>query len=134
MEIVIQYPIQILKWGQAPKEKFLGHLADYGCVCSLGITPEDLNEPECCYFNIHIEKKIVNESTKSLVFFAKTYSSFKVKNDYKKPTAEFFYKLLVKATADFSAEYYKNTFKTNLGHQKIPIPQFAFYKDDLEKT
>lgn len=134
MQIVKEYLIQIEHWTHLPIDKFMGLISDNGYNYILGITPEDPNEPECCYFNIWVEKKMSNETTKTIVFYAKTFSCFKVKNEYQKPTAEFYYSLIDKATYEFALQFHNRTQNTNLSHHKIQKPLFQQFKDEIEKT
>jgi hypothetical protein len=134
MEIVKEYPIEIEHWIQLAIDNFIGLISDNGYNYILTITPEDPKELECCYFNVWIEKKMTNETTKTIVFYAKTFNSFKVKNDYQKPTAEFYFSLIDKATYEFAMQFYQRTQNTNLSHHKIQKPSFFQFKDDIEKT
>lgn len=134
MKIVIEYPLQIEYWTHLPIDKFMGHIADNGYNYILGITPEDRNEPECCYFNVWVEMKMTNDTTSTVVFYAKTYSCFKVKNDYQKPTAQFYFNLIKKATYEFALQFNKRTQNTNLFHHKIQKPPFLQFKNEIEKT
>jgi hypothetical protein len=134
MQIVKEYPIQIEHWVHLPIEKFMGLISDNGYNYILGITPEDPNEPECCYFNVWVEKKMTNETTKTIVFYAKTFSCFKVKNEYQKPTVQFYYSLIDKATYEFALLFHQKTQKTNLSHHKIQKPPFQQFQDEIEKT
>lgn len=134
MEIVTQYPIKIEHWIHMPIKEFNGLISDSGYNYIFGITPEDKEDSECCYFNIWIEKKMINETTKKVVFYAKTYSGFKVRNRFKTPTSQFFFELVQRATYEFAFQFHQRTSKTNLSHHKIKKPQFLIIRDDLEKT
>lgn len=134
MEIVKEYPIQIENWIHLPPEKFMGLISDNGYNYILGITPEDPNELECCYFNVWVEKKMTNETTKTIVFYAKTFNCFKVKNDFKTPTAQFYFSLIDKATYEFALQFHQRTQNTNLSHHKIQKPPFSQFKDEIDKT
>src|SRR5260221_844000 len=116
MQIVKEYPVQIEYWTHLSIDKFMGVISDNGYNYILGITPEDPNEPECCYFNVWVEKKMTNETTSTVVFYAKTYSCFKVKNDYQKPTDQFYFTLIDKSTYEFALQFQQRTQNTNLFH------------------
>lgn len=134
MQINKRYPIKVEHWVHLPYDKFMGLLSDNGYNYIFGITPEDPNDKQCCYFNIWIEKKIVNETTKTVVFYAKTYSGFKVRNKFQKPTPELFFELIENATQDFALQFHYRTQNTNLSHHKIRKPQFGELRGDIEKT
>lgn len=134
MQTVKEFPIQIEYWTHLPFDKFMGVISDNGYNYILGITPEDPNDPECCYFNVWIEKTMKNKTTNTVVFYAKTYSCFKVKNSYQKPTPEFYFTLIEKATYEFALQFHQRTQNTNLSHHKIQKPPFLQFKDEIEKT
>lgn len=128
------YPIIIEHWLHLPFERFIGYLADNGYNYILGISPEEPQDNECCYFNVWIEKKIENITTKQIVFYSKTYSVFKVRNKFKKPTIEFYYELIEKATYDFALKFNLRTKGTNLSTYKIHKPKLDELRSDIEKT
>lgn len=134
MQIVTEFPIQIEHWVHLPLDKFLGVISDNGYNYILGITPEDPNDPECCFFNVWIEKTMKNETTNTVVFYSKTYSCFKLKNNYQKPTSEFYFSLIEKATYEFAKQFHQRTQNTNLSHHKIQKPPFLRFKNEIEKT
>lgn len=134
MQIDIEYPIRIEHWMHLPFEKFMGSISDNGYNYILGITSEDIKDPECCYFNIWIEKKMINETNDTIVFYAKTYSCFKIRNNYQKPSSEFYFGLIEKATYDFALQFHQRTRNTNLAHHKIPKPSLSQLRNDIEKT
>ena len=134
MQIVTEFPIQIEHWTHLPLDKFMGVISDSGYNYILGITPEDPNDPECCYFNVWIEKTMKNETTNTIVFYSKTYSCFKVKNNYQKPTSEFYFTLIEKATYKFATQFHQRTQNTNISHHKIQKPPFLQFKEEIEKT
>lgn len=134
MEIVEKYPIKVEHWIHKPISKFLGRLADNGYRYIFGISPEDPIDEEVVYINIWIEKTIKNVTTNEVVFFAKTYSAFRVRNKSQKPTTTFFFKLVDDATFNFARQFYQRTKNTNLAHHKIPKIKIEVLKDDIEKT
>lgn len=134
MEVIQKYSIDVEHWVHKPSDKFLGALSDNGYDYIFGISPEDPKDNEVIYFNVWIEKTIKNETTNEVVFYAKTYSGFKVRNKSKKPTAEFYYKLIDEATFDFAKQFYQRTKGTNIGHHRIPKAKFESLKGDIEKT
>jgi hypothetical protein len=134
MKIVTNFPIQIEHWMHLPIDEFMGVISNNGYNYILGITPEDPNDPECCYFNIWVEKKMENKTTNKVVFYAKTFSCFKVRNNYQKPTSDFYFNLIDKATYEFALQFHQRTQNTNLAHHRIQKPSFLQFKDDIEKT
>ena len=133
MKIEEHYPIKIEHWMHLPANKFIGQqFHSYNFI--FGISPEDPMDEECCYFNIWNEKKIYNESTKTIVFYAKTYSAFKVRNKSNPPSPEFFFELVLKAGSDFAKLFYTRTKGTNLLHHKIRKPVYSELKQDIIKT
>lgn len=134
MDIVEKYPIQIDHWIHKPIQAFMGLLSDNGYSYILGITPEDPTDEEIIYFNVWVEKTIKNETTNETVFFAKTYSAFKVRNKSIKPTTSFFFDLIDKATFDFAQIFHQQTRETNLSHHRIAKPNIEHFKDDIDKA
>jgi len=134
VQIEKQYPIKLIQWTHQPFEKFLGLISDNGYNFIFGITPQDPKDPNFCYFNIWIEKRMYNETTKEIVFYAKTYSAFKVKNLNQTPSSQFFFSLIEKATYDFAVQFHEKTKNTNLGHHKILKPQFSDLKMEIDIT
>lgn len=134
MKIIQKYPIDIEHWGHAPIQDFTGHTNDYEHIYIFGITPEDPNSPDCIYINIGIEKKIINTTTDKITFFAKTVSTYKIKNDFEIPTVQFFFELVVDATYDYAKEFYTRTRHTNLATRKTKKPMLQELKGDLEHT
>lgn len=134
MQIVKEYPVQIEFWTHLSIDKFNGVISDNGYNYIFGITPEDPTDPECCYFNVWVEKEMTNETTKTVVFYAKVYCCFKVKNSYQKPTSQFYFDLIDKATYQFALLFHQKTQNTNLSHHKIKKPLFTQFKNDIDKT
>lgn len=134
MDIVIEYPIQIDQWIHKPIGSFTGLLSDNGYSYRLGITPEDPTDEEIVYFNVWVEKTIKNETTNEVVFYAKTYSAFKVRNKNAKPSVNFFFDLIDKATFDFAQLFFQRTRETNLSHHRIPKATVEHFKNDIDKA
>jgi hypothetical protein len=134
MKIKMSYPISVDRWIHLPPEKFFGLNRDNQYTLIFGITPEDPLDLTCCYFNVWVEKEVKNETTGEIAFYAKTYSVFKVNNEFKIPTADFFFSLVCQATRDFAELFYTRTNGTNLEGHKIKKPQFSEYQEDLQKT
>ncbi len=134
MQIEQQYPIKIEHWFHLPLDKFTGYLTDNGYNYIFGITPEDKIDNECIYVNIWIEKKILNKTTNTIVFLAKTYSCFKIRNKFQKPSQKFFFELVEKAAQEFASQFHFRTRNTNLSHLRIRKPIFSDIIADIEKT
>jgi RES domain len=134
MEIAYYYPSKVEHWIHLPMEQFIGLNADKEHNYILGITPEEPKNSTYCYFNVWIEKTMVNETTQTTVFYAKTYSCFKVRNNYEKPLAPFYFDLIEKATHDFALQFHQRTQKTNLTSHKIRKPRLTELIEDIEKT
>lgn len=134
MEVIQKYPINIEHWVHKPGDKFHGLLSDNGYRYIFGISPEDPKDDEVIYFNIWIEKIIKNETTNDVVFYAKTYSGFKVRNKNQKPTPQFYFNLIDEATFDFAKQFYQRTKGTNISHHRIPKSKIEPLKSDIEKT
>lgn len=130
MEIIIQYPTVIEEWRHEDINKFIGHNS-MNLNHDLGITHQDANEPECCYFNVWVKHEIDN-STNGIVFSAITYSCFKVRNNNQVPNVEFYFDLICRATHDFAIIFYHRTKKTNLEGHKIPVPVLDNLRDNIQ--
>lgn len=134
MDIIEKYPIQIDHWVHKPIDSFTGLLSDNGYNYILGITPEDPIDDEIIYFNVWVEKIIKNKTTNDIVFYAKTYSAFKVKNRKAKPFTKFFFNLIDNATQDFAQLFHQRTSETNLSHHRIPKVKIEHIQDDINKA
>ena len=134
MQVIESYPIEVEHWLHLPINHFTGVICDYAYNYILGISPEDPKDPKCCYFNVRIEKKMTNETTGQTVFYAKTFSCFKVKNNYQKPTAEFYFSLISEATNNFALLFQRSTQSTNLAHRTIRKPVYSTYRKSIEKA
>ena len=87
----------------------------------------------CHVLSVWIEKIMKNETTNTVVFYSKTYSCFKVKNNYQKPTSEFYFTLIEKATYEFAKQFHQRTQNTNISHHKIQKPSFLQFKEKGHK-
>ena len=134
MNVQIAYPIIIESWKHLSMDKFIGSTTDNGYNYILGISTEDPNEPTSCYFQVWVEKKIVNDYTKEEVFYSRTYNVFKIRNDFKKPSPEFLFDLIDKATFDFTLIYNQKTANTHLQHHRIQKVKFDDIYSDIRKT
>ena len=134
MHILAINPIKIESWKHLPMDRFMGSTSDNGYNYILGLSSEDTNEPTCCYFNVFIEKKIVNNNTNEIVFYSKTLSVFKIKNNFQKPTPEFLFKLIDKATFDFVQVYANKTSNTHLKYHRIQKIQFDDIYSDIRRV
>lgn len=85
-------------------------------------------------FNVWVEKKVTNKTTNTVVFYAKTFNCFKVKNSFQKPTSEFYFDLIDKATYDFALQFHQRTQNTNLAHNRICKPSLLQFKEIIERT
>lgn len=129
MNVTQQFDIKIEKWEQQGMDKFIGANNEW-LNYTLGITPQDPRFPDCCYFNVWVEKTIEN-SKNGVVFHAKTYNCFKVQNNGEKPTIEFFFSLIEAAGFEFAKMYHLRVEGTNLAHHKIPKPTIEGLRDDI---
>jgi hypothetical protein len=133
MEIISSYNQQIEEWKiENDVMKFVGsNTINY--EHALGISPQDPKEPQCCYFNVWIERNVDN-SNNGVVFSTKTFNCYKVKNNGKTPTVEFYFDLLDKATFEFAKMFNERKVGTNISNHKIPIPQIEDFKTEIQQT
>lgn len=99
---------------------------------SHGISPQDPNDSDCCYFNVWIETKVEN-SNNGTVFSAKTNNCYKVRNSGKTPTVEFCFDLIDKATFEFARMLNSRKVGTNISNHKISIPQIEDFRDEIQQ-
>nr|WP_315239496.1 hypothetical protein [uncultured Flavobacterium sp.] len=133
MEVIINYDQQIEDWKlENNVMKFVGsNTINY--QHALGISPQDPNEPECCYFNVWIERNVEN-SNNGIVFSTKTFNCYKVKNNGKAPTVKFYFDLLDKATFEFAKMFNERKVGTNISNHRISIPQIEDFKTEIQQT
>lgn len=133
METVQDYPMQIENWVHLSQENFLGNLTN-SFIYIFGMSSEALDDNDCIYLNIGIEKKITNITLNKTVFFAKTNCGFKIKNEFKKPAPEFFYTLIEKATHEFIKVFYLRAINSTLSSHVIVKPSYHQIKFDIESA
>jgi len=100
MEVVIKYDTQFEEWKLEDHLKFIGENTE-NLLHEFGITPQDPNEPDCCYINVGLQKTIEN-SKNGQVFSAKATTTFKVRNNGETPSVEFCFDLLDSGTFEFA--------------------------------
>lgn len=132
MNTICQYDTEIEKWLHVNVEKFIGQNFEHEIIYELSISEQDPQDPDCCYFNIWVEKKIDNLEN-GTVFHAKARTTFKVQNNKEKPPVDFFFNLIELSTSEFEKIYYHRTQKTNLAAHKIPKVAFVALREDIQK-
>ena len=73
------------------------------------ITPPDPTDRSCVLFNVTLEKKIINTSTKKRLFYANVWYCFKVRNNGEMPTTALYFMLIDSATKSFEIKYKEKT-------------------------
>ncbi|WP_395048654.1 hypothetical protein [Flavobacterium sp.] len=132
MVIVQKYDIQIEEWSLEDFRKFEGENQE-NLIHEFGISPRDPKEPNCCYFNVGIQKTIDN-SKNGRVFSAKATTIFKIKNDNQIPSVEFCFDILDNGTFEFAKFFNERKQNTYVFDKKIPIPQIADFRKELESV
>lgn len=133
MKVTVSYSQQIQEWKLENNPlKFIGsNEGNYGH--EFGISPQDPNEPDHCYFNIWVFKKIENKDN-GTVFSARTFNCYKVKNEGKNPTVEFYFDLVDKATFEFAKMFNERKAGSYISNDKIPIPQLEDLRPEIQQT
>jgi hypothetical protein len=134
MQLVKAYPPQVKEWKHMAKEHFAPEIEEPAEQYTLEITPSDPTDKDFVYFNVSIEKKLVNIPHRSKPFTATIYYHFKVKTNHEIPTAEFYFSLIETAASSFAIYFYENVKKTNLKGHKIHKPSFKLLQDDIQKA
>ena len=132
MEVITKYDTQLEKWELKENIKFIGSNTDI-LNHEFGISPQDPNEPNCCYFNVAVEKHIRNEDI-GIVFLAKTSSCYKVRNNNKTPTIEFCFDLIDDGTFEFAKIFNKKKKNTYVFDKKVPIPKIEEFRKEIQES
>lgn len=130
MEIITQYDTALEKWELKKLIKFKGRNTE-SHNHEFGISPQDPNEPDCCYFNVGVEKTIEN-SDNGIVFSAKTLTTFKVRNNKETPTIEFCFDLIDNGTFEFAKVFNERKKGTHIFDKKVPIPQIEDFRTEIQ--
>src|SRR3984957_9114179 len=129
MEVIQQYPIQIIQWGHAAREKFIGVIKDdirYG----IALTPEDRKERGSYYLKIEIERTLTNTTISEAILYTRTFSFYKLRFSLDEPREDQVYGLLIQANDIFG-----NEFSNRMAQAKLPmkLPIRAAF-DQLQAT
>ncbi|TDP61558.1 hypothetical protein [Flavobacterium dankookense] len=132
MEILHKYETEIEEWFLKDLNQFIGSNTD-NLEYEFGISPQDPNEPDCCYFNVGIIKTIRN-STNGIVFSAKVNTCFKVRNNNKIPTIEFCFDIIDSGTFEFAKIFNDRKKQTHISNKNIAIPMIEDFRNEIQKT
>ena len=130
MEVVLKYDTEFEDWKLENYLKFKGTNTE-NLIHEFGISPQDPNEPDCCYFNVGLQK-IIDNAENGRVFTAKATTTFKVRNNNEIPSVEFCFDLLDSGTFEFAKIFNIKKNGTYISDKKIPIPQIENFKVELE--
>ena len=117
MKIVHTYEIEIKEWKHELIEKFIGKNSEIEFELGLGISAREPRNPDIYYFNVVVQRKIVNQSHGE-VFKALVQKTFMVDVGNEKPTVEFYFDLIKKTTFEFALIFHKRIQNTNLQGRK----------------
>lgn len=131
MEIVTAYSPQVKKWIHQSIDKFMGYSSQFR-EYTLGISPNDPQDATCCYFNVGIREGVKNTTINETVFLGEVLFTFKVRNNNRVPSCEFYFDLILEAAKMFQLIYQQKTLQTNLQHRNLPVPQFSELKADIQ--
>ena len=134
MQLLKVFPPQIKEWRHLAKEHFSNNLEAPAEQYFLEITPSEPEDKDIIYFNVSIEKKLVNIPQQSRPFLANMFFHFKVKTNNETPTAEFYFSLIETAVLNFAVYFYEKTKKTNLKGYKIQKANFELIRNDIQKA
>jgi hypothetical protein len=133
MEVQMYLP-DIIKWEHAPQSEFMGENEDYQHHYILGITPPDPTDSNFILMNVFVEKEVKNTTKKTIPFYCKVFYCFRVKNEGRKPTAEFYFALIEQTTVLFQKLFAERVKGTNMEISEIHPPNWDELKDSIEKT
>lgn len=131
---VQQYLPDIMEWKHEEQSAFMGNNQDFQPHYILGITPPDPTDSNFVLMNVFVEKEVKNITKNTIPFFAKVYYCFRVRNEGRTPTAEFYFALIQQATAEFQHLFDERVKGTNLEVSKIQPPNWQALKSDIQKT
>lgn len=121
MKIVHTYESEIKEWKHESIEKFMGKNSEIEFELGLGISAREPRNTDICYFNVVVQRKIVNQ-THGEVFKALVQKTFMVDVGNEKPTVEFYFDLIEKTTFEFAHIFHKRIQNTNLQGRKTQKP------------
>lgn len=130
MEIVLKYEIQFEEWILKNLNEFIGTNTE-NLIHEFGISPQDPNEHDCCYFNVGLIKTIEN-SKNGIVFSAKANTCFKVRNNNEIPTIEFCFDLIDSGSFEFAKIFNERKKNTHIFDKKIPIPMIEDFREEIQ--
>lgn len=130
MEILHKYETEVEEWLLKDLNQFIGSNTE-NLVHEFGISPQDPNEPDCCYFNVGIVKTIEN-LTNGIVFSAKVNTCFKVRNNNDIPTIEFCFDIIDSGTFEFAKIFNERKKQTHILDKNIPIPMIEDFRNEIQ--
>ncbi len=127
------YDPKVVTWEHKEAPQFIGKFTMTGLEYGLGISQRDPHNPDFCYFNVALKKRVIHEN-KQVLFYGFIEYTFLVKVSNEIPTPEFYFDLISSATESFSNYFYDKMDKTNLMHHKIESPVYSELKFPIQKT
>lgn len=131
MKIIHAYDIEIKQWKHEPVEKFYGENSEIEFQLGLGISARSPENPDICYFNVVVQRKIENRNHGE-VFNALVQKTFMVEVGNDKPSVEFYFDLIEKTTFEFAHIFHKKIQNTNLQGRRTQKPDINELRNSIQ--
>ena len=131
MKVIHNYDTQIKEWKHEPIEKFMGKNSEIEFKLGLGISAREPRNPDVCYFNVVVQRKIENQ-VHGEVFKALIQKTFMVEVGNEKPSVEFYFDLIEKTTYEFARIFHQKIENTNLQGRKTQKPNIQELRPEIQ--
>ncbi len=134
MQVIKSFPPQVKEWKHRPTEDFEKKVEEPAEQYTLEITPPLPGDKDILYFDVTVEKQIINARSRMVPFHGIIYYHFKVKTNNETITPEFCFSVIRDAAGNFAAYFQNNTRKNNLKGYKLKKPEFELLQKQIEKA